>query len=256
MNRGTASAAAVAVLLALIALPVAPVTAQTAGPAPDAAADAPARVTLTAIDPVIGRGSVAPDPATVDGASWSLLVEHTGTVAWERLEVVAELHGALGSRSALRAALAGGTVPPAAQRVVAPGPTGPIAPGSVMRIDGVVPLVGARLTGADSAVHPLRLRVLADGQPVGSISTAVVRLGAAPTARLAASLVWPLAGAPQRGPAGDPSAGLDPLTLAGGALDTLISALAPLVELLPPGDGRAWGEPRHFSAAGTQSSSA
>ena len=230
MNRGTASVAAVAVLLALVALPVAPVTAQTAGPAPDAAADAPARVTLTAIDPVIGRGSVAPDPATVDGASWSLLVEHTGTVAWERLEVVAELHGALGSRSALRAALAGGTVPPAAQRVVAPGPTGPIAPGSVMRIDGVVPLVGARLTGADSAVHPLRLRVLADGQPVGSISTAVVRLGAAPTARLATSLVWPLAAAPQRDPAGDPSAGLDPLTLAGGALDTLISALTPLVD--------------------------
>ena len=234
MNRGTASVAAVAALLALVALPVAPVTAQTAGPSPDAAADVaadvPARVTLAAIDPVVGRGSVAPDTASVDGASWSLLIEHTGTVAWERLEVVAELHGALGSRSALRVALVGGTVPPAVQRIVAPGPTGPIAPGSVVRIDGVVPLAGALLTGTDSAVHPLRLHVLADGQAVGSISTAVVRLGAAPTARLATSLVWPLAAAPQRDPAGDPSAGLDPLTLAGGALDTLLSALAPLID--------------------------
>ena len=100
------SAAAVAVLLALTALPVGPVTAQTLGPSPDAAAASPARVTLIAIDPVVGRGSVAPDPASIDGASWSLLIEHTGAIAWERIEVVAELHGALGSRSALRTAIA------------------------------------------------------------------------------------------------------------------------------------------------------
>jgi hypothetical protein len=255
VNRRTASATAAAVLLTLAALPLGPVAAQTVGPPPGTTADAPARVFLTAIDPVVGPGSVrpaapvddgdlplegvetgpatdpadAPVPASVTGAGWSLLIEHTGPVAWERVEVVAELHGALGSRSALRTALAGGAVPAVIERVSTLGPPGPIAPGGVVRIDGLVPLTARALTGTDSAVHPLRLRVVADGQPVGGIDTAVVRLGAAPTARLTTSLVWPLSSAPLRDPTGDPSGTLDPLTVRGGAFDTLLSTLAPLV---------------------------
>lgn len=245
MNRSGASVTAVAVLLAL-AVPlthgasVTPATAQT-----DAPGDAPARVLLTGIDPVVGRGSLPAAPAidatdpppggdavppSVTGAGWSVLIEHTGPLAWERIEVVAELHGALGSRSALRAALAGGSVPRAVQRITVPGPPGPTRPGDVVRMEGSVPLTGDALTRPDSAVHPLRLRVIADGRPVGGIDTAIVRLGAAPTAPLTTALVWPLASPPLRDRTGDPSGALDPLTVAGGRFDTLLSALAPLVD--------------------------
>jgi len=244
VTRRTASAAALAVVLMLATVPGAsPSAAQTDLPV-DPASDAVARVTLTAIDPVIGRGSIPPapddedeapssglvDPAAVTGVNWSVLIEHTGPDPWGRVEVVAELHGALGSRSALRAALAGGSVPPTVQRVSVSGPPGPLVPGGVMRITGVVPLAGAALTGTDSGVHPLRLQVLADGQPVARIDTAVVRLGSVPTARLATTLVWQLSSAPLRDPSGDPAAALDPLTGDGGRFSTLLGALSPLVE--------------------------
>ena len=265
---------AAAVLLALSAVPIThvatviPADAQTGGAPTDAPAEPLARVTLAAIDPVVGRGSVppapavedgdlppgagpeapengpgdrngapadGPAPASVSGAGWSILIEHTGPDAWTRIEVVADLHGALGSRSALRAALAGGSVRPAVQRVSVPGPSGPFVPGDVVRVDGIVPLASGALTGSDSAVHPLRLRVLADGQFVGGVDTAIVRLGSAPTATLTTSLVWPLSSPPLRDPAGDPAPALDPLTVAGSRLDTLLDALGPFAGQDPIG---------------------
>lgn len=274
MIRRATFPTAAAVLLVLCAVPVAhvatvlPAAAQTGaapGIAPDTTMAVEARVTLAAIDAVVGRGSVpvapvideddlpgggaprlpapglpAPGPpadgsadrrvpASASGIGWSVLIEHTGPTAWDRIEVIADVHGALGSRSALRAALAGGVVPAAVQRINVSGPSGPIAPGDVLRIDGVVPLASSALTGADSAVHPLRLRVLADGRLVGGIDTAIVRLGATPVTTLATSLVWPLSAPPLRDPTGDPATALDPLTVVGGRFDTLLSALAPII---------------------------
>jgi len=219
-----------------------------AGPAPRPAAAQEAvptaQVTLAAIDPVVAPGT------QVD---WSLVIEQEGDAPWARVEVVAELHGALGSRSALRAALAGGAVPPVVQRaVVVPDASRSLVPGTVVRISGTVPLVGSALSGQASAVHPLRLRVLADGSEVGRIDTAIVRVGAPPTNLLATTLVWPLDAPPARGPDGDPSAVLDPLTRAGGRLDTLVTGLTGVALGDPAGsptslaDGLALGVPAHL----------
>jgi hypothetical protein len=216
MSRRGRRRAAASLLLVLpvalgAALASAPSHAQTGAPvegAPDAI------VTLAAIDPVAASGTAV---------GFSVVIEHDGPQPWGRIEVVAELHGALGSRSALRTALAGGTVPSVLQRSVVPGPALP--PGGVARVTGAVPLVGRALTDATTAVHPLRLRVLADGTEVGRIDTAIVRVGSAPTERLATTLVWPLDAPPTRGPDGGTSDMLDPLTRTGGRLDTLVGAL-------------------------------
>ena len=216
-----------------------------APPGPAAAQDAsPARVTLAAIDPFATSGTAV---------RWSVVVEHDGDAPWTRVEVVAELHGALGSRSALRTALAGSVVPPVVRRSVVDAPgSAPLVPGGVARISGAVPLTGAALSGRTNAVHPLRLRVLADGLEVGRIDTAIVRIGTAPIAPLATTLVWPFTAPPARAPDGDVSAVLDPLTAAGGHLDTLVTALervtvggaeAPLAGLAP---GVASALPAHL----------
>jgi hypothetical protein len=233
---------AVALLLILFVLPVlalsradAPAAAQDAGEAPAA------RLTVAAIDSVAASGGTA---------NWAIVIEHAATDTWQVVEVVAELHAALGSRSALRTALAGGSVPRLLQRTIVPvaAPTG-LRPGSVARIDGAVPLTGPGLSGPSSAVHPLRFRVLADGAEVGRIDTALVRIGAPPVAPLATTLVWPLSSPPARDAGGDPSAALDPLTLAGGRLDTLTRGLAGLAsadEFSALASGVALAVPTHL----------
>jgi len=210
-----------------------------AGPHPASAqtstvteSEGPARISVVSID--LAVGPAAADVGRTDGIGWSLLVENAGGTTWSRVEVIAEVHGALGSRSALRAALGGGSVPPLVARSVVPSTGGPLDPGGLVRIDGVVPLSGVALSGPTSAVHPFRLQVLADGELVGRIDTAIVRIGAAPVAPISASIVWPLTAPPLRDPAGDVAPALDPLTLPGGRLDTLVSAL----DRGP--DGAAW----------------
>ena len=235
-RRGRLRATALAVLLLLI-LPVMTALGPTAGPAL-AQDTVSARVTLAAIDPLVASGTEA---------GFAVVVEHTGDAPWTRLEVVAELHGALGSRSALRAALAGGGVPPLAQRSVTPAPSpAAVRPGGVVRITGAVPLTGAALSGPTNAVHPLRLQVLADGVEVGRIDTAIVRIGAQPTNPLATTLVWPFTAPPARAPDGDPSALLDPLTVDGGRLDVLISSLAGLSSDSSLTSGIALSVPAHL----------
>ncbi len=231
MNR-RARCVTASVVLALLA--VVPVTVPQGAPPAAAQQSLPgltgaSRTTLVAIDTAVGPGAAGRSDGRSDGVGWTLLVENAGTTTWERVEVVAELHGPLGSRSALRAALSGGVVPGVLQRITVPAPTGMLGPGGAALVGGVVPLTAAPLAGPDAAVHPLRLQVLADGELVGRIDTAVVRLGARPTAPLATSLVWPLTAPPLRDPAGRTAAALDPLTVDGGRLDTLLSAIAPIL---------------------------
>ena len=209
----------------------APAAAQTAEQ-PGADAEGPARISMEAIDLAVGPGAAG--VGRTDAIGWTLLVENAGAATWSRVEVVAEVHGALGSRSALRAALAGGSVPALVARTVVPAGDEPQVPGGIVRIEGLIPLSGPALSGPTTAVHPLRLQVLADGELVGRIDTAVVRIGAAPIAPLSTSIVWPLTSPPLRDPAGDVALALDPLTTRGGRLDTLLSALG------AGPDGDAW----------------
>jgi len=223
-SRTRARVLALVVALPLLSVPplwVPPSDAQT-----DPVGEGRARVSVAAIDLAVGPGAGdAGDAGRADGIGWTLLVENASDVPWTRVEVIAQVHGPLGSRSALRAALAGGAAPPVVGRTVVPVTTGPLAPGAVVRVPGVLPLSGVALSGPTSAVHPLRLQVLADGELVGRIDTAVVRLGAAPVAPLSISLVWPINAPPTRDPSGDVSALLDPLTVPGGRLDTLVATL-------------------------------
>jgi len=206
--------AIVAVLLVVVptvARPLAPAVAQAS----------PARITLSAIDPVVVSGGDLRVAVTVERGA-------TDGDAWADVTVVADLHAALGSRSALRAALDGGAVPRRVQRVVIREASAPsLGPGGVLRLAGAVPLSGAALSGTDTAVHPLRLTVTADGVDIGRLDTAVVRVGAAPSAPLATTLVWPIDAPPARDAAGDPAAVLDPHTMPGSRLDTLLTALTP-----------------------------
>jgi len=184
--------------------------------------DGPARVSVQAIGLAVGAG--AGDLGLPDDVGWALLVENAGDRAWGSIEIVAELHGALGSRSALRAALGGGVVPPMIGRTRVPAGSTPLPPGGLVRVEGPLPSVGVPLPGPTNAVHPLRLRVVADGTVVGRIDTAIVRLGTSPPTTLATSLVWPLSAPPLRDPAGAVGM-LDPLTHPGARLDTLVTAL-------------------------------
>ena len=229
-----------AVLVALLAAGPAAAQTDTVEPGDPDASTAPAPepvATLDALDGVVASGSevrfavLVAHPGTgvdgsVDGAA-------DGDGTWERLEVVADLHAALGSRSAVRAALAGGVVPRRVRRAVETvEPAVPLGPGGLVRISGSVPLAGAALTGADTAVHPLRLRVLADGVEVGRVDTAVVRVGAPPAETLATTLVWPLAVPPARDADGTTIA-VDASTRPGGSLDTLVGALETAVVEAP-----------------------
>jgi len=222
VNRRAAALLASTLVLLAVLPGATPVRAQSDAP------EEPAAVTLSAIDPVVVSGGAV---------RFAIVVEHRAPngVAWTDVEVVAELHAALGSRSALRAALDGGTVPRRVQRVIVRDPAAPpVGPGGVLRIAGEVPMTGTALSGADTAVHALRLRVVANGEEVGRLDTAVVRVGAAPSATLATTLVWPLVAPPARDPAGDPAAVLDPLTVPGSRLDTQLAALVP-TPLFAPG---------------------
>jgi len=176
--------------------------------------DATVAVSLVSIDTTVGEGVGRED------FGWRLLVEQRDTEAWQRLTLTATLHAQSGNRSALRAALAGG-VRPAALRTVVSEVTGPIAPGSVVRIDGSMTLGGLTFPPGIGGVHPLRLSVLADGIEVARIDTAVVRLAGAVTRPLLTALVWPITSPSARAPDGRIAPEFDVLTEPGGRLDTL-----------------------------------
>ena len=189
---------------------------------PTAAQEAPAPaqragVTVLAIDTAVGPGMARPD------AGWRLLVEQRDAAPWQRLTVTATLHAQVGSRSALRAALAGG-VQPAALRTVAVDLQGPFARGSVVGVEGAIPLAGLTFPPGVGGVHPLRFAVLADGIELARIDTAIVRLSTDVARPLLTSLVWPVDAAPSRRPDGRIEPGFDVLTEPGGRLDTLIRA--------------------------------
>lgn len=188
-----------------------------AGPAPG---PGPAELTLTAIDTAVGRG-VARDTIGV-----RLLVENRTGATWGRVELELDLHRRLGSRSALRSALAGGSVPPLLRRVRVDAAPSELEAGGIALVEAALPLAGLTLGTDIGDVLPLRMRLLADGVEVGRLDTAVLHLEVAPPARVATAVVWPVTAVPARDVAGTVAGGLDPQTRAGGRLDTLVRVLA------------------------------
>jgi hypothetical protein len=179
-----------------------------------------AELTVTAIDTVVGRG-VARDAIGV-----RLLIENRTAAVWELVEVELDLHGRLGSRSALRAALAGGDVPALLRRTRVEASPVSLAPGDIALAELAVPLTGLTPGSGIADVLPLRLRVLADGVEVGRLDTAVLHLETGAPVPVATAVVWPVTAVPARDVTGTVAAVLDPQTRPGGRLDTLVRTLA------------------------------
>ncbi len=173
---------------------VRPAAAQDADAVPD-----PARLELLALAPVVGA------LPGLDEVAWRAGVTNVGESTWSRVDVTAELRAPVTSRSALRAALDGANVTPLLRRRSVALTPRALAPGEQGLAEGAVPLTGLAPAGEPGGVHPLRLRVVADGVEVARLDTAVVRLATAPAETLATALVWPL-GHPPLLPTGDAEA--------------------------------------------------
>ena len=165
--------------------------------------------------------------------AWRAAVTHVGDAAWGRVDVTAELRAPVTSRSALRAALAGADVTPLLRRRSVALEPRALAPGERGLATGAVPLAGLAPAGEPGGVHPLRLRVVADGVEVARLDTAVVRLTTAPAATLATAFVWPL--------------GHPPLVTTGDA-ETDAAATAALTAAIAP-DGRLGSSVAALTAA-------
>ena len=187
----------VATVVGASVVPV-PARAQDAGTAGanDAPPPAPARLELTGLAPVVGA------LVDVDEVAWTATVgnltdaDGSDGATWSRVDVTAELRAPVATRSALRAALGGADVTPLLRRRSVALEPRALEPGGSGRAAGAVPLQGLAPAGEPGGVHPLRLRVIADGAEVARLDTAVVRLGTAPAETLATALVWPLTHAP------------------------------------------------------------
>ncbi|MEY3073218.1 MAG: hypothetical protein RLZZ353_1414, partial [Actinomycetota bacterium] len=144
---------------------VRPAAAQDADAVPD-----PARLELLALAPVVGA------LPGLDEVAWRAGVTNVGESTWSRVDVTAELRAPVTSRSALRAALDGANVTPLLRRRSVALIPRALAPGEQGLAEGAVPLTGLAPAGEPGGVHPLRLRVVADGVEVARLDTAVVRL--------------------------------------------------------------------------------
>ena len=222
----TPSRVATVVLALLIALGVS-LGAGLLAPAPAAHGQQPtggapraAQLTLVSIDGAVGAGVAS------DTVRWRLLIENLTDEVWSEVRVRADLHAPLGSRSALRAALAGGTVPALVRRVDLDVSPATLDPGGIALSEGGLALTGLRVGGGVADVLPLRLQILADGVEVGRIDTAVLLLTTPTPTPIATSIVWSVDAPPSRAADGTVAAALDPLTLPGERLDTLVRGLA------------------------------
>lgn len=227
MRTGTrrTAAALTALLLSGTAL-IAPATSPRAlaqtdqAPASPPEGPRPAQLTLTAIDTAVGPG-LARDTIGV-----RLLVENRTGATWGRVELELDLHGRLSSRSALRSALAGGSVPQLLRRVRVDASPSELEAGGIALVEAALPLTGLTPGTGVGDVLPLRMRLLADGVEVGRLDTAVLHLEVTEPARVATAVVWPVTAVPARDVAGTVAGGLDPQTRAGGRLDTLVRVLS------------------------------
>lgn len=223
-NGATARVALVLTVMVTLLLvpgagPLAP-TPAAHGQQPAPAAPRAAQLTVVAIDSVVGAGVAS------DTVRWRLLIENRTDEEWSNVRVRAELHAPLGSRSELRAALAGGPVPPLLRRVDLDVIPTTLGPGGIAVGDGALALTGLRAGRGVADVLPLRLQVLADGVEVGRIDTAVLLLTTTVPTPVITSVVWSVDAPPSRAADGTVAAALDPRTLPGGRLDTLVRAIA------------------------------
>jgi hypothetical protein len=249
----------VVVVLALLGLGVLPAGAQEIGPAPSdrpevgpapapqsgpgpsaASTDTPgARLTVTSLSGVLGPGSVPVDPTTeeldaveppppspsADDLEIRAVVENLRDEPLDGLRLVIEVHEAVGSRSALRAAFGGGPLDgPSHVHDVAVGTDGTLGPEQSTVVTDV--FAGATMDWPDTAgVHPVRFALVRGTTVLTTVTSAVVWLPQAPDAPVPFAFVLPFDDAPWRTTGGDYPDAVDRGIQPGGRLDALLGAL-------------------------------
>lgn len=185
-------------------------------------------------------------------ADLRLLVSNDGSTPLDDLAVRMEVHDAVGSRSALRAALDDGAVVTErlhAQRVEVRG-GGRLRPGDVTGF--TVTIEGQRAGWLRrGGVYPVRLSLVHDDGTLDELVTAVVSVSRPPPSRLLTTVVWPLTDEPWRLPDGSYPPHVGEVVAPDGRLDRILGAveqhpearvlLAPAVHLLEDLGDRADG---------------
>ncbi len=249
--------ASLLLLAALVLLPVA--TPPPAALAQDTTTEPSARLTVSALEGVLGPGSapVPEDPAEeVDHAEdleLRVLVENDGQVPLSAAQLVVEVHPPTLTRGLLANALDGELPGPAMHVHTQPLRTdGSLAPGAVAGLTDTFTRDEVAWAGDAGGVHPVRIAVTLGTRVLDEVITAVVWLNEPVTEPMLTSLVWPVDAAPWRGPGGDYPEGLERETRPGARLDGLVGAvergpanvpvvLAPAAHLLEDLSDRADG---------------
>jgi hypothetical protein len=212
-------------------------------PASDPPATAPAeppaaRLTITSLTGTLGPGSVPVDPtqdpdaveppsplASADDLEVRAVVENLRDRPLDGLRLIIEVHAAVDSRSALRAALDGGQLSgPSHVHDVPVGADGTLGPEQSTVVTDR--FIGTTLDWPDTAgVHPVRFTLVRGTRELTTTTSAVVWLAQPPDAPLAWAFVLPIDDAPWRTTSGAYPEAVDRSIQLGGRLDVLLGAL-------------------------------
>lgn len=210
-------------------------------PAPDAAAQQePGQVSLTVsgFTGVIGPGSLRPptspseDAPPIEGPDAPeelvvrALIEHTGGDPLDQLQLIVEVHPAVGSRGGLRSALDGDEGPSSLPSVhpVEIRPDDRLEAGELTGVEVRIPPTDVDWA-ADGGVHPVRIAVQRGTEVLAETLTAAIWLSELPQQPLLTTALWPLDTPPWRGPGPAYPADVDASLRPGGRLDAVLRSL-------------------------------
>lgn len=208
-----------------------------------------ARLVVTGIDGAVGPGTTPgedgqdPDEDEEDPHDLDLrvLVENIGSVDVQALQVVVEVHTAVGgARSVLQQTLDGGPIERPLQTLplrVDVRDGGSVAPGQIASLALSVPGDDIGWVGTND-VYPVQVTLLLGSQVLDRVVTSVVHLHDPPDRPLQTTAVWPIDAPTRRTPGGAYTEALPAELEPGGRIDVLLTAAeahgdAPL--LLAPG---------------------
>lgn len=219
-----------ALLLAAV-LAIAPATAASAQDERDD--DRDVQLTVTALDGVLGPGSVrmSPDaperqPEDLDSFDTRLLIENLTDDELDSLTAIVEVYPAISSRAELRQAFDGQfRDDPVHVRGYDVAVDTPLQPGELAGVETHSDAEDIPWTDEAGGVYPVRLAVTRGVEVLDEAITAVVWLQELPSEPLLTSLVWPFDGPPWRTTRGAYAQGADHELDPGGRLDVLLSAL-------------------------------
>lgn len=236
-TRGPGRAGALIIVVAALLALTAATPGDPARAAPDLLAqgrpaEPTAKVTLTALEGVLGPGSAAvPEDPTeprdfAEDLTLRVVVENTGEMPLTAAQLVVEVHPPTLTRGLLANALDGQLSGPALHVHTQPIRTdGALAPDSVAGLTDTFARDEVNWAGDAGGVHPVRIAVTVGTRVLDEVITAVVWLNEPVSAPLITSLLWPIETSPWRGPGGDYPEGLERETRPGSRLDALVGAL-------------------------------